>query len=132
MQKIVFVFLLLSATLSAQTKPEKIDRRAGLVSYQYYIGAERVSPAKIELHLEKHDAKAYALYREGRRAGRNTWVWDIVGAAGILTGVFTDGTTAVAGYSVGVVGITGALITGGKAKRKSKQALKIYNTKYGY
>ena len=115
-------------------KPAKLRYNPGFFSTRYELGDKDVKPPEIRLHLEKHDAAAYHLWRRADGARRSGWVWAAVAGAGALAAAFSDGDEALAagGWGVCAVGLTGTLVCDLNEKKRREKAIDTYNRKFGY
>lgn len=122
----LILLLLFPALTAAQTK---IYYSSGLLRDRWSIdNIGTATKNEIGLHLAKHSPKALVEFKAYRRATRNARVWDVVGAIGIAGVALSRDTKANVGFaSVAVVGCTGLIISGAKAKKHRKRAIQINN-----
>ena len=123
-----------SMAQTAATKPAKLRYNPGFFSVRYELGDKGVTGKDIRLHLEKHDAGAYHLWRRGDGARSAGWVWCGVAALGAIVGAATSTDTALpaAGWGVAAVGLTGVIVCDLNEKRRRERAIDTYNRKFGY
>ena len=120
---------------AAQTgeKPGKLRYQSGFFTAKWELGDNSVKQKAVGLHLEKYSPKAATEFAFMRRADRNSLIWDIVAAGGILGATFSRDTGTAFGLSlVGVAGATGLLVCTINSSKHRKRAIKTYNTAYGY
>lgn len=137
--KNTLLFLVLLCTLPAfgQTpaaKPEKLRYSVGFFSTRYELGSKDVKAREISLHLEKHDAAAYHLWKRAEGASRAGLVWAGVGLLGAVVGAVSssDSVLPAAGWGVCAVGFGGSLVCSLNEKKRRERAIDGYNRKFGY
>lgn len=115
-------------------KPEKLRYNVGFFSTRYELGNKDVKAREVRLHLEKHDAAAYHLWRRAEGASRAGLGWSLAGLAGALVGAFATDNAGVsaAGWGVCAVGLTGGLVCSLNEKKRRERAIDGYNRKFGY
>ena len=132
---ITLSLLFMSVGLFSQTtaaKPPKLRYTTGFFSTKWELGDKDVTPPEIQLHLDKNDNEAAYNFRRARALSLQSSVFSLLGAVGILVGVFTDDTVSLVGYGAGVAFSGISIGTGIASKSKYDKAVNGYNKKFGY
>lgn len=132
---ITLSLLFMSVGLFSQTtaaNPPKLRYTAGFFSTKWELGDKDVTLPEIQLHLNKNDNEAAYNFRRARALSAQSSVFSLLGAVGLLVGVFTDDATSIAGYGAGVVFSGISIGTGIASKNKYEKAVNGYNKKFGY
>lgn len=135
MKPIILLALLFPLIMMAQTetKPPKLRIEQGFLSTRYELG-DKTTPSKdVALHLKQYESDAYIKWKDADRAITNELIWTIIGIGGGLVGLFSsEPENQLAGYGVGVVGFSAALVCNINGKSRRQKAIDIYNSKFGY
>lgn len=133
---VTFIILLfVSFVTNAQntTFPQpKVRYHTGFFNVKWELGDKDVEKTDIQLHLDKNDPEAGAMFKKAASLEKQSVLFTILSSASLIVGLATDDQASIAGYvGCGFFAIAG-LGTSMASSNKYEKAIEHYNRKFGY
>lgn len=115
------------------TIPPKVRANTGFFSTTLEIGDKTVTENEMLIHFSKFSMPAYDMYKSGKR--QEGWGWGLLGVAFgaiIINSVQPEEKRGLTLPVIGLGAAIGSLVFTLSGPAKKDQAIKLYNTQYGY